>query len=161
MIYWGALAKIKPINNNFDPFFNKRVVTIQFGCNKRVSCSRFKGTLQNYGYDTHGKALLKTALLRQNHLQKDPKVVVTINIRYVCRCEQEEINKHKYHPQCEVHKKRETKINSDMKQKQLDMYWKKSSKCKVHKKRKAAPISCTDKIKKQKTLDFYWKKSSK
>ncbi len=97
--YWGALCKIKAKENHFDTLYQKRVVTIQFGCNGRVSNARFKGTVQQYGYATHGEALRKDALLRMQHLRIDPNVLVTINMRSCCKC-----THNKPYPQCSRHK---------------------------------------------------------
>ncbi len=110
-MYYGALCKIKA-NKNFaiDPLYKKRIVTIQFGCNKRISSAKFKGTLDNYGYDVKGRAALKTALLRKNHLFKDPIVVITINIRHACKCTQRQINSHEYDSECEIHSQKKKPI---------------------------------------------------
>ena len=102
--YWGAMAKIKPINpENIDPLYKKRMITIQFGCNNRISSARFKGTLQNYGYVGHGKALRKDPLLRYEHLVIAPKIRIIINIRFCCRCGPNHLNSKKFHSQCEIH----------------------------------------------------------
>jgi len=106
--YWGALAKIKPIDaQNIDPLYKKRIITILFGCNNRISSARFKGSLENYSYVEHGKALRKDALLRYNHLMIAPKIRVTINIRFCCRCGVNHLNSKKFHPQCEIHSKKQ------------------------------------------------------
>ena len=100
LVYWGAYAKIKPINaDNLDYLSQKRIVTMLFACNHRISAARFKGTVDQYGYSTHGHALYHQSLLRLSELRIDSKVVVTINIRYACRCKST-----KSHPQCEIHK---------------------------------------------------------
>ncbi len=122
-MYYGALCKIKANKYcGIDPLYKTRVVTIQFGCNKRISSSRFKGTLDNYGYDTHGRAALKTALLRKNDLLKYPIVVITINIRHTCRCSAQEMNTNSYHPECEVHSTKRTTKCVPKNQKKIDYF---------------------------------------
>ncbi len=125
-MYYGALCKIKPNKHcGIDPLYKKRVITIQFGCKKRTSSARFKGTLDNYGYDTHGRAALKTALLRKTDLLEDPIVVITINIRHTCRCSAQEMNTNNYHPQCEVHSKKTITKCVPKNQTTIDHYFKK------------------------------------
>ncbi len=127
-MYYGALCKIKPKKHcAIDPLYKKRIVTIQIGCKKRISSSRFKGTLDNYGYDTHGRAALKRALLRKNDLLKEPIVVITINVRHTCRCTTQEMNSNKYNSECEVHSKTSTTKCIKKKQRTLDFYFKRAN----------------------------------
>ncbi len=121
--YWGGYAKIKPINANIDSLSGKRIIHILFGCNDRISSTRFKGTVNDYGYNTHGKALYHDALLRYNDLIVDSKVVVTIHIRYACRCLSDFLITKINHPQCEVHPKKSSTIVEKGKKNTLPYLW--------------------------------------
>ena len=105
MVYWGASVKIKALNKNqHDPLCSTRIVTFLFGCNNRISNARFKGTLNDYGYSTHGDALYHPSLLRANHLAINPKVEITINVRFACKCTKRQLCTNKYNQYCEIHK---------------------------------------------------------
>ncbi len=122
--YWGALCKIQQNKHcEMDKLYNKRIITIQFGCNGRISNSRFKGTLENYGYNKHGRAAFNQAILRNNHLLQDSKVVITIHFRDTCRCNHKQISTHTYHQQCEIHSKKTSQIVTK-RQNTLDLYLK-------------------------------------
>ncbi|MCP5015168.1 MAG: hypothetical protein GY938_07775 [Ketobacter sp.] len=121
LVYWGAYAKIKPVNaENLDYLSHKRIVTIMFACNHIISLARFKGTVDDYGYSTHGNALYHDSLLKLSDLSIDSKVVVTINIRYACRCQS-----NKLHPQCEIHMDKKHMKQSKQTLHTLSYLWKK------------------------------------
>ncbi len=124
--YWGAIIKIQQNPKcQFDDLYKKRVVTVLFSCNKRVTNSTFKAKLDNYGYNQHGFGALNTAVLRHNHLLKDPKVMVTINFRECCRCTAKQLSKKNYHQKCEKHSKKQISTKSiTKKQKTITCYFK-------------------------------------
>ncbi len=91
-----------------------------------MSNSKFKGKLENYGYNKHGRGAYNEAVLRHNHLLKDPKVVVTIHFRETCRCSAKEISTKNYDPNCEKHfKKSNKKIAKN--QKTIEFFFKKKN----------------------------------
>ncbi len=123
------MAKIKPKDNHTDTLYKKRIVTIQFGCNGRVSNARFKGTVEEYGYKTHGIAMRKNALLREPHLRQDPNVIITINIRRCCKC-----TPSKPDPQCSTHKwmkKKKKKLKIKSKKKKIKKFLNQNKKKKL------------------------------
>ncbi len=127
------MCKIKSIAQDWqrnDPLWQTRVISIWFACNQKMTINqRFKGTLANYGYDTHGKAAFKRRLIRKDDVDKDSKVSVTINIRRACGCNRSEFTTGEYNRLCEVHTGKKGKNNNKTKglpkeQKLLTNLWK-------------------------------------
>lgn len=103
-IWWSANVIIKPNKQeNKDPLYKKRIVSIYVSNNGNTSTPPFKGTLEDYGYWGVSKNLTRLKLLRYYDLLATTKIVIDIHIRFACRCQSDYLQTKILHPQCELH----------------------------------------------------------